>query len=709
MRTMVLIGIVLVAAIWPLPVQAQSSLRSDKSWRGKNVHSGNKVRTSFYNYGMIGREIPEVGDYGCEWPINSGHVYVGDVSVLVGAEIKVRDKNDSVLTVHSVVVSDGPRSDNDGPAGNANIFWGWEPLPGFSSIDSLVAMSHQSETWPSTWPDKSGDPVDPGWQGKWNGYFGKNVQNADQESFWKMDDNYDEEFQTLYTFVPDRFNADRKGLALQMTARGMQWSNPLAEDCIFWLYEVTNYGTQYYDKTVFGMIMGGIAGNTYDGGSDSNDDLADFYRDLNLTSSYDGDNRGAKGFSPVAYSGYAFLESPGNPYDGIDNDGDGFGGGGGTQLTRDHQLFAPRSALTPGTPIVLINYETFERTLTTMGTSPVQVFYNGDTLTFYPDSLYKEIERNNLDDDLDGLIDETNGLGLSDTTGEPPLYIGYLAKNYLTGDTANLMIDERRDDGIDNDGDWNAETDDTGLDGSFETVDEGQRDGIPTSGRNTELPGEAHIDKTDVDESDQIGLTAFYYFDNGGSGKVRLKDDEGCWLAMRPGYFNIPNKNPIDGDFIYGTGYFPLNPGMTERLSLALLFGEDEQDLIRNKNTVQTIYDNNYNFAKAPDIPTVWSYAGDGFVTIYWDDVAERSNDIVTGYDFEGYKVYRTTDPSFLSNGIITDGYGTSKFSQPVMIYDKIDGWKASVTVFQLPAATPSCRAKPISIKPMSMNRTRSG
>ena len=69
------------------------------------------------------------------------------------------------------------------------------------------------------------------------------------------------------------------------------------------------------------------------------------------------------------------------------------------------------------------------------------------------------------------------------------------------------------------------------------------------------------------------------------------------------------------------------------------------QDLIRNKNTVQTIYNNNYNFAKAPDIPTVWSYAGDGFVTIYWDDVAERSNDIVTGFDFEGYKIYRTTIP----------------------------------------------------------------
>jgi hypothetical protein len=67
-------------------------------------------------------------------------------------------------------------------------------------------------------------------------------------------------------------------------------------------------------------------------------------------------------------------------------------------------------------------------------------------------------------------------------------------------------------DGIDNDGDWDPLNDDVGLDGNFGTFDTGEADGLPTSGRGTDAPGEPHIDKTDVSESDQLGLTSFYYF-----------------------------------------------------------------------------------------------------------------------------------------------------------------------------------------------------
>mgnify|MGYP007000302936 len=45
----------------------------------------------------------------------------------------------------------------------------------------------------------------------------------------------------------------------------------------------------------------------------------------NLTFTGDFDNntsRNPKWVGPVGMVGYSFLESPGNPYDGIDNDGD---------------------------------------------------------------------------------------------------------------------------------------------------------------------------------------------------------------------------------------------------------------------------------------------------------------------------------------------------------------------------------------------------
>ena len=54
--------------------------------RAKNDHSGNKVRTTFYNYGLVGRWTSEPEDIGGEWPINSGHEYIGDVGHMVGTE-----------------------------------------------------------------------------------------------------------------------------------------------------------------------------------------------------------------------------------------------------------------------------------------------------------------------------------------------------------------------------------------------------------------------------------------------------------------------------------------------------------------------------------------------------------------------------------------------------------------------------------------------
>ena len=76
-----------------------------------------------------------------------------------------------------------------------------------------------------------------------------------------------------------------------------------------------------------------------------------------------------------------------------------------------------------------------------------------------------------IDNNFNGLIDEANP------------HIGLIYFNYLENDTLNPMVDERRDDGIDNDGDWNLVTDDdVGLDGKPSTGDIGEGDGVPTSG-----------------------------------------------------------------------------------------------------------------------------------------------------------------------------------------------------------------------------------
>ena len=626
------------------------------------VHSGNRIRTTFYNSGLVGRVGAKPEDIGGEWPINSGHEYIGDMLMMVGAEIvdTYGEIKHSVVTPRGPIVSarTGDRSSDQ------STWYTWEALPGYASPDTtLVAMSHLEISWPPSWPDKMEDVVDPGWPEAWNGYFGKNVFNADQESYFIMDDYND----ARYSFYPDSTDMERRGLGLQASSRGLQWSHVLAQDVLFFVYDITNIGTTPYDKVVFAMIWGGMCGG------DGEDDNASFDRENNITYTWDFDNIGQGGWSPVGYAGCAFLESPGNSWDGIDNDGDGRDGSG-SEINPN--MFKPRT-LVAGEDVVVINYTTFERQVIPMPADSLVIQANDLRMVFRPGDVVEEIQRNLVDDNLDGLIDENNGGALEIAPGvmqEDYLYVGLKYKNWVdsTG-LDNLLIDERRDDGIDNDGDWNFVNDDVGLDGQFNTGDTGEGDGLPTSGVGTGLPGEPHLDKTDITESDQLGLTSFYFFYP--FNIFSLREDEKIWDYMEPGEFNT-TADYVDGDFIYASGYFPLRPGDTERISVAVLFGDNLQAVVRTKQTVQRIYDENYNFAKAPTLPTLTAVPGDGEVTLYWDDLAEMSLDVLSGYDFEGYKIYRSSDPGFMDAAPITDAFGSRKMDAPIAQFDKINGIK---------------------------------
>jgi len=290
--------LVYLLVLFFLFLNLSSSRAGDFNSRKKGVHSGNRVRTTFFNYGLIGRMSDT--EYGGEWPIGSGHLYVGDIDLLIGAEIVTADGD----TIHSVEVNDSPRGNNEVNPSNPNEFWGWEPLPGYANPDTdQVAMSHLPQTWPPYWPDRMDDPEDPGWPGSWNGYFGKNVFRANQESYFVIDDDADEEF----NFYPDSTNPTRRGLGLEVKARGLQWDfPPELRDVVFWIYDITNVGTTDYAQVVFGVIFGNMMGAP----GDYTDDCADFNQELNLAYAYDFDGIGGTGWGPVGYTGYVFLETP---------------------------------------------------------------------------------------------------------------------------------------------------------------------------------------------------------------------------------------------------------------------------------------------------------------------------------------------------------------------------------------------------------------
>ena len=555
--------------------------KGDVFFRRMGVHNGNLIATIYFNQGDIsgwggwGYPPPRV-----EWPKGSQHEYADENSLFVIAEVV--DISGNTLHILSESSLDWDATDINLENGEQ---MGWEPIPGyFNAGQESPAMSDLPESWPSSWPDRQ-EQDDPGWPGSWNGFFGRDVFQADQESYFVMDDNFNVEFSQ---FVPDPSDLSRKGLGLKLAARGLQWADPLAQDAMFWLYDVTNLSATTYNKIVFGEVFDARMG----GQGEENDDLAEFISEgnIDITYSWDLDDIGSGGWSPVGYFGFAFLESPGVATDGIDNDEDGL-----IDESRDSG---------PG------------------------------TLIFGPIGIYGEPKEHwSGDEDGDWIgFSDFNGNGILDS-GEPL-------------------------------------NDDLGRDGKgpddllYPGKDTGEGDGIPTD-------GEPNFDKTDVDESDQIGLTSMdAHIEN----SVRFSDDEVMWPLMLPGHFNPPVLSAVNYEFFYGAGFFLLEPGKTERFSIAMVLGEDKDDILRNKNTVQNIYDANYRFKQPPLKPSVRSSFGDRRVTLYWDSIAERSRDPIYGLDFEGYMIYKSTWFDFSDANPVTDSFGNAVFFEPVAQFDLVDG-----------------------------------
>lgn len=692
----------------------------------KAIHDGNDIAITFHNFGLLAG----IGEVRGNWPKGSNDFYVGDVIPTIAMEVPVDSDGDGVvdsLYKHAATVRGPGLKGNDGPRGGGGEFWGFEATRGFAAggDNERPALSTAPETWPDFWPDEP-NWIDPATgDAQWNGFFGRGVLNADLESYFWLDDQNDRELQSGdlgFTFFPDSTDLSRNGTGIAVKVRGLQWSQFLAQDALFFLYEVVNTSTTTYPRVSVGLNVGTLAG----GDGDSSDDLAFFDQANQIVYSYDFDNSGNER-QDVGYVGYGFLESPGNPRNGIDDDGDGdpstdqgrnvdgspkvspaLTGSDNTFALRD---FEPR-VLAAGDPIVLIDPVTYERSVVYLEAGGMTVQSLGQSYTIAPGQTLEETqieidgnlpfetfddviatEKNLIDEDLDGLIDEDRNLHFErraqNLQGQVITLPAVKFKNYVgfyraaaAGGGAradsiafgllNPMIDERRDDGIDNDGDWNPSTNDTGADGLAGTGDEGENDGVPS-------PGEAGFDALDIDESDQVGLSSFFYFTPPGA--LQMDRDQEVWDAMQPGFFTTNEEladqqddGGVDGDFIFSSGYFRMEPGEVLRFSLALVFGNDLEDITNNTLTVQEIYNRNYNFARPPDAPRLSAVPGDGRVTLYWDTRAEDSFDPLLGEDFEGYKLYKSTDPFFQDPDQITDAFGNRAILDPLVQYDRADG-----------------------------------
>jgi len=713
----VLLGIYAGGDLWAQ--HRPSKERGDPHFRRKTNIDGNLVRTTVFNFGLTGRTgvVPDEIPY--EWPKNTLKHYIALTGIFIGAEVVTADGD-------TIPIVDVPTF-RQSPTGRT---WNLEPVPGYLNPNSdKIAKSTDPDSWPPFWPDKMGDPEDPGWPGSWNGYFGKNQFNADQEIYFRCsDDLYDR-----YNYYPDTTDYSRRGLGLLIDVRVMEWSQILINDVVFILHEIKNDGTKDLEKVAFCLWLADLVG----GDGDSMDDHPKFDLLEDVAWSMDLDGRGNQAFGddPVGVAATAYLETPGNAIDGIDNDGDGEegsplitldiiqgedptdlidnNGNGLIDENMTHVPFAEQKGVgfrdridndgdgEPGSPVItevmLIGeipgngrddnrngiYDEDPSDVGKAFADGIDNNGNGEdespVITW--EMLEGEIFGNGRDDNGNGLIDEdSSDVGLKYADGIDNDGDG--AIDEFIDEGIDEMIDESREDHMDNDEDWDPNLDDVGLDGNPFTQDPGQGDGQPTSGAGTPFPGEPNIDKTDVGESDQVGLTNVQYIL---AGTINFNQpDENFWnQLMIPGKFwDTSQEIQGDWDLFVSSGFFPLKAGQTERISMAIILGEDQEDALRNRYVAQQAYNADYQFAKAPITPTLVAVPGDGKVTLYWDDAAEKSYDRFMAklgqpaYDFEGYRIYRATDPAFEDAFTITDADGNRIFYKPIAQFDLVDEWQ---------------------------------
>jgi len=146
---------------------------------------------------------------------------------------------------------------------------------------------------------------------------------------------------------------------------------------------------------------------------------------------------------------------------------------------------------------------------------------------------------------------------------------------------------------------------------------------------------------------DTTGLTEkedtwFFHSNNSGVLNPHFDSMEGLMTQFPDG---------LDCVCMMSSGPFTFNVGDTAMFSFAVIMGEDIPDLNRNANMAQIMYDLRYQGFSAPTAPTLsaigeWDAEKERpSVRLMWDNAAESSRDIVTGYaDFEGYRIYKSTD-----------------------------------------------------------------
>ncbi len=640
----------------------------DKGAEREGYMTGNRVFLYFQNTTELAKWV-SVGDppLWSKWPNNTDGVKMLDgVGLLIGAKVYVIE-NDTIPVTNRADIDNGVVF-HEGELRNIvplhflqtsyreemdmndfrTIEWGLYPVFGyFNELSEYPAMSNIETSWPHAWP-ASGNSTK--WDGEWNGRFGRGVIYADLETYFVANDAQDQEYlgiEDAEKYYPrpgvyiDEESSIQPGLpwggiGIRVEQRGFQWNNPQAKDAVFWEYKIANISDYDIPDVAFGYwVDNGIGG-------EADDEIGFFDRKIDMAYSWD-DNQIGRGGLRTGLMGFAYLESPGIPFDDKDNDDDGL-----LNEQRDNQAVAKVDA--------------------TSSIYDLQKFL--DTYKLKLEDLKEHWDADEDQDWSDG--NDLNGNGQ------------YAFYDAAAGEWVPEAGENSNDDvGTDGVGPFGLNYNGPDADGSECNH---RPDYDPAIG------SEPNFASTDVSESDMVGLTSFRLFPvpSHSSSYRWFRGDESMWelIGQDSTVEYLGNISNLIETF--ASGPFPLFQGREERISMSILHAyESNYESLRKdddhpapalfaaKRIVQSIYEADYRFAQPPEMPTLSATPGDGKVILTWDNIADtRTRDPFLGNinDFEGYKIYRATDKKFSDAEIITDGFGVPFYKEAIFQCDLQDG-----------------------------------
>jgi len=200
-----------------------------------------------------------------------------------------------------------------------------------------------------------------------------------------------------------------------------------------------------------------------------------------------------------------------------------------------------------------------------------------------------------------------------------------------------------------------------------------------------------------VETPNDLGITSFHYFHDDYSPvgdslfTAIMTNDTLAPLENLDRYFHGPNPalddpglwDEVDNDdlpgseitFLIASGPFALAAGDSAEFAILLALGSDSAAL---RDNVEMAYwmaqARSFQGSGPPLVPNITAVPGDGQVQIFWDSRAEGSIDAITGQaDFEGYRLYKSTDGGQTWGEPITNYYGDVCGWAPLAQFDVAD------------------------------------